>query len=98
MIDIKESLLGGTQNLFPTCLKVVDIILNLDFLENRKSLVNKAKRILFTGAIDEYFSFSLGKLQYRSLEFIEKTFSTDNFQGVAVCNYPDLSVPYTRSN
>ena len=89
--------IGGYTKFISNMLKGVDILLNTDFLENRPALLNKARRILFTGAIDEYFSFSLGKLQYRSLEFVEKTFLTDNLQGVAVCNYPDLSVPYTRS-
>lgn len=54
-------------------------------------------KILYTGMIDEYFDYSLGELQYRSLRFEEEWLEdSDNFQGNAVVNYTERSVPYTR--
>ena len=56
-----------------------------------------AKRVLYTGAIDEYYDYELGALEYRSLRFEHKRMDTPNFQGVAVVNYTSLDEPYTRS-
>lgn len=64
------------------------------FVENNKSI---ATRIIYTGRIDEFFDYKYGSLEYRSLKFEEKVFETDNVQGVAVVNWSDNSVPYTRS-
>lgn len=52
--------------------------------------------IVFTGPIDEFFDFRFGKLPYRSLEFRHETHDQAQFQPVAVVNYPDEAVPYTR--
>lgn len=53
-------------------------------------------RMVFTGPIDEYFGFRLGKLPYRSLHFRHEMIDKAQFQDVAVVNYPDEAVPYTR--
>ena len=55
-----------------------------------------AGHIVFTGPIDEYFGFRFGKLPYRSLRFEHKVVDQAQFQPVAVVNYPDPQVPYTR--
>ncbi len=55
-----------------------------------------ADHIVFTGPIDEYFDFRFGKLPYRSLEFRHETHDMAEFQPVAVVNYPNEAVPYTR--
>ncbi len=52
--------------------------------------------LIFTGPIDEYFDFRFGKLPYRSLKFDHQTLDEEQHQPVAVVNYPDESVPYTR--
>ena len=54
------------------------------------------KKLVYTGMIDEYFDFSLGALEYRTLHFESKTLETDNFQGNAVVNYTEYEIPYTR--
>ena len=56
----------------------------------------KYKKLVYTGMIDEYFDFSLGALEYRTLHFESKTLETDNFQGNAVVNYTEYEIPYTR--
>ena len=58
---------------------------------------NIAKTIVYTGCIDEFFNYKFGRLEYRSLKFETSVIDTDDYQGVAVVNYSDLTVPYTRS-
>src|SRR5436305_905060 len=54
------------------------------------------RRIIYTGPIDEYFGFRYGKLPYRSLRFDHRIVDAESFQPVAVVNYPDPQIPYTR--
>lgn len=49
----------------------------------------------YTGPLDRYFDYQLGKLGYRTLDF-EKSYHMGDFQGTAVMNYCDVDVPYTR--
>jgi UDP-galactopyranose mutase len=55
-----------------------------------------ADHIIYTGPIDEYFDFRFGKLPYRSLKFDHQTLEQEQFQDVAVVNYPSEDVPFTR--
>ncbi|MFI0847127.1 UDP-galactopyranose mutase [Mesorhizobium sp. IMUNJ 23232] len=55
-----------------------------------------ARRTIFTGPIDAFFLHRLGPLPYRSLEFRHETLDQEQFQPVAVVNYPSEDVPYTR--
>ena len=58
---------------------------------------NIYEKVVYTGMIDEYFDFSLGHLEYRSLRFeTESLADCDNFQGNAVVNYTEREIPYTR--
>lgn len=72
------------------------ILLNTDFILHRQELIKLADMIVYTGAIDEYFDYCFGELEYRSLLFKEKELEIDNFQGVAVMNFTDAETPYTR--
>ncbi len=73
-----------------------DILLSTDYLEKKEELDKKAKKVIYTGAIDEYFGYLLGALEYRSVRFENEILDTDNAQGNAVVNYTDKEVPYTR--
>ena len=74
-----------------------DIILNTDFLKEKDKYKNMANRIIYTGMIDKYFSYSLGHLEYRTLKFENEIYEDiDNYQGNAVINYTGKEVPYTR--
>lgn len=53
-------------------------------------------RVLYTGMIDEFYNYCYGPLEYRSLRFEEEALDCDNYQGNAVVNYTERSVPYTR--
>ena len=68
----------------------------VDYLEHREHYNAMAEKIVFTGPIDAYFGYRLGKLEYRSLRFETEVLDTDNYQGVAVVNYTDRETPYTR--
>jgi UDP-galactopyranose mutase len=51
---------------------------------------------IYTGAIDEFFGYSLGELEYRSLRFEHELLNVDDYQGNAVINYPGAEVMFTR--
>lgn len=74
----------------------VEVILNQDFMSDRSYYLNLADKIIYTGCIDEFFNYDLGKLDYRSIRFVEERLDTDNFQGIAQMNYTERDVPYTR--
>lgn len=58
---------------------------------------NSYDKVVYTGMLDEYFGFSLGHLEYRSLRFETDTLpDCDNYQGNAVINYTEREIPYTR--
>ena len=59
-------------------------------------MVRKAKKIVYTGPIDEYYNYCFGELEYRSLRFETETIDIDNYQGNAVVNYTEYEIPYTR--
>lgn len=95
--DIYQGIpIGGYNKLIDGMLRGVDIKLGCDFFKERHSLSKLAKKIVFTGRIDEYFNFEYGKLEYRSLRFENKVLNKENFQGHSVVNYTDLKTPFTR--
>ena len=81
--------------IFDECFKNCTVLLNVDFLKNR-DLRQKAKTMIYTGMIDEYFDFCYGSLEYRSLSFMSESLEVDNYQGNAAINYTDFEIPYTR--
>ncbi len=86
----------GYTKMVEKMLKGIEVRLNVDYLKNREGLEKIAKKIVYTGPIDEFFGYSKGHLQYRSVRFDTKVLDTDNFQGNAVVNYTDGETPYTR--
>ena len=90
--------IGGYTQIFEKMLKGCEVRLGVDYLKDRGELERLADKVLFTGPIDEYFDYCYGPLEYRSLRFEhERHDETDNLQGVAVVNYTDSTVPYTRT-
>lgn len=87
---------GGYTQIFEKMLASSDVRLNCDYLKHRDELNAIAKKIIYTGMIDEYFDYCYGELEYRSLRFDTEILNMDNFQGNAVVNYTDADVPYTR--
>lgn len=87
---------GGYTLLVEKMLKDVEVKLNCNFFENMEEYLKLADKVIYTGPLDEYFNYSLGRLEYRSLRFDTKIKDVDNFQGNAVVNYTGKEVPYTR--
>jgi len=88
---------GGYNPLIAALLQGTEVRTGTDFTAHRAELEPLARRVLFTGCIDEYFDYRLGRLDYRSLRFEHHRENVANRQGVAVMNHTDRDVPYTRS-
>ena len=74
----------------------IEIKLGVDYLEDKEKWNSVAEKVIYTGAIDAYFDYSLGNLEYRSVRFENEILNTDNFQGNAAVNYTDAETPWTR--
>ena len=87
---------GGYTQIVEKMLEGAEVRLGVDFFEERESLTASAKKIVFTGMIDEYYGYQFGELEYRSLRFETEVLPQENFQGNAVVNYTEAEVPFTR--
>ena len=88
---------GGYNKLIEGLLDGVETMVNVDFFNSEyRDWKKYADSLVYTGAIDEYFGFSLGKLDWRTVSFKTYVKDTSNFQGNAVVNYTSHDVPYTR--
>ena len=88
--------IGGYNKLIDGLLEGVETKINTDFFADRQYWESVADKIVYTGAIDEYFDYRLGKLEWRTVSFQEEILDTPNYQGNAVMNYTEAEVPYTR--
>lgn len=77
-------------------LEGIEVRLNTNYFENRKYFDSLAHKIIFTGCIDEFFNYEFGHLDYRSLLFEHISLNIDDFQGNAIVNYNEVSIPFTR--
>lgn len=87
---------GGYNPLIEGLLKGSDVVLDTDFFADRDRWQRVARRMLFTGRIDEFYGFRFGRLDYRTVRFETEVLDTPNYQGNAVINHTSASVPYTR--
>ena len=88
--------IGGYTKLIENMLNGIEVRLNEDYFSKADYYKSISDKIVFTGPIDEYFNYSLGILEWRSLKFETKILNTPNFQGNAVVNYTGHEVEYTR--
>ncbi len=88
--------IGGYNKLIDGLLEGIEVRCSVDFLPNKAYHETLAHKVVFTGAIDEFFGFQFGKLAYRTISFETAIFDTPNFQGNAVVNYTEKDVPFTR--
>ena len=86
----------GYTAMVENMLEGVEVRLNTDYFDFIKSTADTFGKVLYTGKIDEYFSYCYGKLEYRTVRLEEKVVDTEDFQGNAVVNYTDRETPYTR--
>ena len=87
---------GGYTKIIMELLDGIDVKLNTDYADFIKGNENLFDKVIYTGPIDEYFGYSLGHLEYRSVRFETEELNMPNFQGNAVVNYTEREVPYTR--
>ena len=76
--------IGGYTLLVERMLGCVEVRLNTDFFDKKEEYMNMAKKVIYTGRLDEFYNYSLGRLEYRSLKFETKILDVDNFQGNAI--------------
>lgn len=88
--------IGGYNKLIEGLLDGVDVQLGVDFFSRKNYFETIADTIVYTGAIDEYFDYCYGKLEYRTVKFETEIIDTPNYQGNAVVNYTSSDIPFTR--
>ena len=88
--------IGGYNKLIEGLLAGVEVRLNTNFFAKKEVLMAIADRIVYTGAIDEYFDYYYGKLEYRTVSFDMTVENCTNYQGNAVINYNEAKYPFTR--
>lgn len=88
--------IGGYTQIIEKMLSMADVKLNTDYFEFIKDNHNIAAKTVFTGAVDEFFGYKFGELEYRSVRFETEILDEENFQGNAVVNYTHRDVPFTR--
>ena len=87
---------GGYTKMVSNMLDGIEVRLNEDYLLKREKYNAMANKIIYTGAIDAYFDYKLGNLEYRSVRFENEILNIPNFQGNAAVNYTDKESPWTR--
>jgi len=88
--------MGGYTKMVANLLDGIEVRLGVDYLENKAEYDAMADKVVYTGAIDAYFDYKLGALEYRSVRFETEVMDMPNFQGNAAVNYTDSETPYTR--
>ena len=88
--------IGGFNKLIDGLLEGIETRTHSDFFKNRSYWESLAEKIVYTGAIDEFFDYKLGRLEWRTVRFEEELLDMPNYQGNAVMNFTDFETPYTR--
>ena len=87
--------IGGYTKLVENLLEGIEVRLNEDYLEDKAKWNAMAEKVVYTGAIDAYFDYALGNLEYRSVRFENEILDVPNFQGNAAVNYTEKETPWT---
>lgn len=88
--------MGGYTKMVENLLEGIEVRLGEDYLEKKQEYDAMAETVVYTGAIDAYFEYCLGTLEYRSVRFENEILDMPNFQGNAAVNYTDAETPWTR--
>lgn len=88
--------IGGYNKLVEGLLQGIEAKVNIDYFDDREYWDGMADKVVFTGELDRYFDYKLGKLNFRTVRFETEVLPEANHQGNAVVNYTEASVPYTR--
>lgn len=85
--------IGGYTQIFEKLLNGIEVRLNTDYFKDE---MPPHKNLIYTGAIDKFFNYKYGYLEYKTTRFEHNHLNINNFQGTAVMNYTDIETPYTR--
>ena len=89
--------IGGYNKLIEGLLEGVECKTGVDFFKSKyRNWTKYADKLVYTGPLDEYFDFKLGKLDWRTVSFKTHVLDNPNFQGNAVVNFTSHNEPYTR--
>ncbi len=88
--------MGGYNQIAERLLDGIEVKLGVDYDRERASFEGVADKVIYTGPIDAYYGFRLGTLEYRGLKFETERLEASNYQGVAVMNFTEREIPYTR--
>ena len=88
--------MGGYTKMVANMLDGIEVELNVDYFDKKDEYDAMADKIVYTGAIDKYFDYKLGTLEYRSVRFENELLDIPSFQGNAAVNYTDRETPWTR--
>jgi UDP-galactopyranose mutase len=88
--------IGGYTAIFERLLDGVPLELGVDFDADHDFWLSRADFVIYTGSLDSFFDYAEGPLEYRSLRFERELLDMPDFQGNAVVNYTERSVPFTR--
>lgn len=86
--------INGYTHMIKNMIQDIPILLNHPFTHDMKERLGH--KVVYTGPIDEFFNYELGRLEYRSLDFVEEEYNMELFQGCAQINYTNENVPHTR--
>ena len=84
---------GGYSQIFEKLLEGIDVKLNTDYFVDELPTHSK---VIYTGPIDKFYNYEFGELEYKTTSFEHKKIQDANYQGVAVMNYTDIEIPFTR--
>lgn len=87
---------GGYNKLIEEMFSGVETRIGVDFSTLKGTWHDIADKLVYTGAIDEYYDYCYGKLEYRTVRFDTEVLNMSNYQGNAVVNYTEADVPFTR--
>lgn len=88
--------IGGYTKMVANMLDGIEVRLGVDYLEEKEELDKLADTVIYTGAIDAYYDYCLGNLEYRSVRFETEVLDKPNFQGNVAVNYTDAETPWTH--
>ena len=93
--DIYQGIPDYTK-FFNSMLDGISVDLNTNYLDSKDYFDSKYDKIIYSGAIDEFFDYEFGALEYRSLKFENEILPIKDFQGASVVSYPEKKYKFTR--
>ena len=87
---------GGYTQIFEQLLAGIEVKHGVDYLEDKAYWDQKGEKVIYTGAIDAFFDYQFGELEYKTTRFEHTKLDQSNYQGTVMMNFTDEEIPYTR--